>query len=214
MKKLIFVLMILFCTAMVFAYQGDMSAGISFGYGGFTQTVSSDANNKVKIDSGGYYVAGVFEYCIADDVYVKAEAGVNKLSDYTYKGTVAGESVSNNKIEGSAAMHLTVYTGVRYKFNLFGDVGLSVGGGFEAKFGKEGSSTEDKLNIAGGPAAEVMGLLDNEDSHFKFGIGARMCWALITTDKSIGQKIIDAPDKELLSQYLTFRYIATFTYSF
>ena len=212
MKKMIALLLVLgLVCACAFA---GFKVGFQFGYGG-TALNATNGSNKINIGNGGWYAAAVGEYILTEGFTAKLELGANGFVRDSYKGVFNGTTKSHVVVEGTVPVHVTAYTGVQFAFDLFGDIQLAVGAGADVMIGKDGSSTDDKPNIAFGPAGELAFLFRNFGNDIMLFIGGKTAWYLVNSDKTIGTGYEGgALGTDPAISYMAYRFFAGMTYEF
>ena len=209
MKK-VFAIVLIVCLAMtaVFADKGDFKLGAQFGYGLESLSIKKSDDNFLKVNNGGFYVAGTGEYFFSDAVAARFEFGLNTMGKATSNSKVAGIKIlDNSKASKSSPMHFSIYGGLEYNIEVSKQVALELGAGWDVLVGKESDADDAKTNASMGLGFEVIAAFA-VSKDFDITLGSKFGWHFINTDEDIADAYGTATDNGWKTTATAFQFFA------
>ena len=189
MKKafIIFVMALVVFSASASA-KGDIKVGGQVGYE-HQSTVFSLGNMSSSYDVGGVLISATGQYYLADDISIKAEAGltINGKPSVTMK-TASGKETQTGK--SNTPVHFAGYLGGVYDLKLTKELSLGLGAGLDILAGRivsdEEVSEDFDPNVGIGLGVEAVGSYE-VNRQLRVTLGGRFAWHFINTSKAYAE---------------------------
>jgi len=213
MKKafIIFVMALVVFSASASA-KGDIKVGGQVGYE-HQSTVFSLGTMSSSYDVGGVLISATGQYYLADDISIKAEAGltINGKPSVTIKNTSEKETQTGKH---NTPVHFAGYLGGVYDLKLTKELSLGLGAGLDILAGRflsyeEDGSEEFDANVGIGLGVEAVGSYEI-NRQFRVSFGGRFAWHFINTSKAYAE--IKEDSEADLNQF-SFQITAGVTYA-
>ena len=195
MKK-VFAIVLIVCLAMtaVFADKGDFKIGAQVGLGLDSSTAKktvATVETTTKTSNSGFYFAAAAEYEFADNIALKASAGLNLFGKAKTSTSGAGASLSGSNDENTPA-NFSLYVGGQYAIEVNKKLDLNIGAGLDLMSGKLSKDDDAKSNTRIGLGIETVIRYAVQDN-LAIDFGTRFGIYFANTNSDV-KDIIDAFD--------------------
>ena len=157
--------------------KGDMKVGGRLGYGQETINAAIGSQKAVVLYQS-FDAAGSFEYGFTDNIYAKAELGINTM------GHAKVRESSETTTSTATPPNFTMYLGAEYVYDINDKFSVGGGLGLDAIMGQYIVVTddEDQFDLRLGVGAEAVGAV-KVSSEIAVLIGARFSWLFARTNE-------------------------------
>lgn len=194
MKK-VFAIVLIVCLAMtaVFADKGDFKVGAQVGLGtdSTTAKVTVGVATTTKTSNSGFYFAAAAEYEFADNIALKASAGLNLFGKAKSTTSGSGASISGTADDNTPA-NFSLYVGGQYAIEVNKKLDLVLGAGMDLMSGKLSKDDDAKSNTRIGLGIEAVIRYAVQDN-FAIDFGTRFGIYFANTNSDV-KDMIDACD--------------------
>ena len=191
MKK-VFAIVLIVCLSMtaVFADKGDFKLGAQVGFGldnSTSKTKVLSVDTTTKTSNSGFYFAAAAEYEFADNIALKASAGMNLFGKA--KTTTSGGSASGTvTADDNTPANFALYFGGQYAFEVNKKLDVIIGAGLDMMSGKLSKGDDAKSNTRIGLGVEAVIRYALQDG-FALDFGTRFGFYFANTNSDVKDAI-------------------------